>query len=49
MSDRLVLALGLMLVVLFSGYLFQRNLPLWCATPLVGSNMVVQPLCPLYP
>lgn len=27
-------------------FLFKYNLPHWCATPEVGSNHIVQPLCP---
>ena len=36
------LALGLVVVM---ALLFAENLPRWCATPHVGGNHIVQPLC----
>lgn len=41
------LALTLVIAVYLAGAsaLFFHNLPRWCATPEVGGNHIVQPLC----
>ena len=43
--DKIALSLAVAASIIFSGFLFNHNLPNWCANPNAGGNLVVQPLC----
>lgn len=42
---RTIFSLTILPLIGFMALLFYVNLPLWCATPEVGWNYIVEPLC----
>ena len=43
--SRVFLGIALGMSLMFVIAAFEQSLPLWCATPEVGINYFVQPLC----
>ena len=43
--SRLFLGITLGMALMFAIASFEQSLPFWCATPEVGINYLVQPLC----